>query len=295
VGLLYVENNLVAGAFTAKRSSVLCVLSTHAAISLENARLYAKLVQESATREQVAERLRTTQDELARVARLTTMGELVASIVHEINQPLTSVNTSANAALRWLSRDEPEVGEACAALNRVTADTTRAATIVRGLLSLAKKSPPEMKRFDLNQSIREVLQLLHREISHHEVDLDDRCVAGEQIAYGDRVQLQQVVLNLVVNAIEAMSESPLESRHLQLSTELSVNGRIIVSVIDTGPGISQAVLGKIFEPFVTTKDTGLGMGLSICRSIIDAHGGELTVALNSPHGTRFQFTIAAAS
>jgi predicted ATPase/signal transduction histidine kinase len=295
VGLLYVENNLVAGAFTAKRSSVLGVLSTHAAISLENARLYAQLVRESATREQVAERLRTTQDELARVARLTTMGELVASIVHEINQPLTSVNTSANAALRWLGRDEPQVGEACAALNRVTADTTRAATIVRGLLSLAKKAPPEMKRFDLNQSIQEVLQLLHREISHHEVDLDDRCVAGEQIAYGDRVQLQQVVLNLVVNALEAMSDAPLDSRHLQLSTELSVNGRIIVYVIDTGPGISQAVLGKIFEPFVTTKDTGLGMGLSICRSIIDAHGGELTVASNSPHGTRFQFTIAAAS
>jgi predicted ATPase/signal transduction histidine kinase len=295
VGLLYLENNLVAGAFTVKRSSILGVLSTHAAISLENARLYEQLVGESARREQVAERLRTTQAELARVARLTTMGELVASIVHEINQPLTSINTSANAALRWLNRDTPEVGEACAALTRVAADTTRAATIVRGLLSLAKKSPPEMKRFDLNQSIREVLQLLHREISHHEVDLDDRCVAGEQIAHGDRVQLQQVVLNLVVNAIEAMSDSRVALRNLQLSTELDVNGRIIVSVTDTGPGISQAVLGKIFEPFVTTKDTGLGMGLSICRSIIDVHGGELTAVPNSPHGTRFQFTIPTAS
>jgi signal transduction histidine kinase len=294
VGLLYIENNLAPGAFTLERTSVLNVLSTHAAITLENARLYAQLVEESAQREQVAERLRTTLAELARAARLTTMGELVASIVHEVNQPLTAASTGAQAALRWLNRDEPNIGEARYTLGRVAADTTRAATIIRGLLSLAKKSPPEMKRFDLNESIREVLQLLHREISHHDVDIDDRAVAGDVAAYGDRVQLQQVVLNLVVNAMEAMSASPGDLRTLRLQSQLTGNGRILVSVVDTGPGIDQAVLGKVFEPFVTTKDTGMGMGLSICRSIIDAHGGELMVSANVPHGARFEFTVAAA-
>jgi len=294
VGLLYVENNLVTGAFTPKRTSVLGVLSTHAAISLENARLYAQLIEESARREEVSERLRQTQTELARVARLTTMGELVGSIVHEVNQPLGSAHTSAQAALRWLNRDEPDVGEARVSLERVAAATTRAATIVRGLLSLAKKSPPEMKQFDLNESIREVLQLLRREISHHGVDVDVRCVAGELIAYGDRVQLQQVVLNLVVNAMEAMSDSPPTMRKLQLASKANGQGRILVSVSDTGPGVDQAVSGRVFEPFVTTKGTGMGMGLSICRSIVEAHGGELTVSSNTPHGARFEFTIGAA-
>ncbi|CAB3752494.1 trifunctional serine/threonine-protein kinase/ATP-binding protein/sensor histidine kinase [Paraburkholderia humisilvae] len=294
VGLLYIENNLAPGAFTQERTSVLAVLSTHAAISLENARLYAQLIEESAQREQVAERLRTTQAELARTIRLTTMGELVASIVHEVNQPLSAAKTGAEAALRWLNRAEPEVGEARCTLDRVAADTTRAAMIVRGLLSLAKKSPPEMKRFDLNESMREVLQLLHREIAHHDVEIDARAIAGELAVLGDRVQLQQVVLNLVVNAMEAMTHSPPESRTLRLSAQPARNGRIRVCVVDTGPGVDPTVQEKVFEPFVTTKNTGMGMGLSICRSIIEAHGGELTVSANVPYGACFEFTVAAA-
>jgi len=281
VGLLYAENNLAPNAFTPERTAVLSVLSTHAAISLENVR--------------VSERLQTTQAELARAARLTAMGELVASIVHEVNQPLTAANTGAQAALRWLNRAQPEVAEALYALGRVATDTARAANIIRGLLSLAKKAPPEKHEFDLNESIREVLQLLHREISHHEIDVDERGIAGELAAYGDRVQLQQVVLNLVMNAIDAMSDVPPASRKLRLASAQGGDGRIHVTVADNGPGIDAAVTGNLFDPFVTTKSTGMGMGLSICRSIVDAHGGELTVVANQPHGACFEFTVAARS
>ncbi|GAB2890751.1 AAA family ATPase [Paraburkholderia jirisanensis] len=280
VGLLYAENNLAPNAFTPERTAVLSVLSTHAAISLENAR--------------VSERLQTAQAELARAGRLTAMGELVASIVHEVNQPLTAANTGAHAALRWLKRDQPDVAEALYTLDRVAADTTRAANIIRGLLSLAKKTAPEKQCFDLNESVREVLQLLRREIAHHEIDIDDRAIAGELKAYGDRVQLQQVVMNLVMNAIDAMSDSPAVLRKLRLASAPCVDGRIRVTVADNGPGIDATVMGKVFEPFVTTKSTGMGMGLSICRSIVEAHGGDLIVSANEPHGACFEFIIAAA-
>ena len=252
---------------------------------------YTGVVMDVTERRHAEEALRDAQAELARAARLTTMGELAASIAHEINQPLAAIVSQGSAGLRWLKRDAPELEEAREAFGQIVSNGQRAADVIRGLRALAKKSGPQITTLDIDDTIREVLALTHGEMQRHGVALRTDLVAGNQPVMGDRVQLQQVVVNLILNAIDALKAVTERSRELTVSSVVTEPGNILISVEDSGPGLDPAVGQRIFEPFVTTKPDGLGMGLSICRSIIDAHGGRLWVSAGVPHGTLFRFTV----
>ncbi|WP_206996477.1 trifunctional serine/threonine-protein kinase/ATP-binding protein/sensor histidine kinase [Trinickia mobilis] len=295
VGILYMENELASGAFTAERTSILQLIASQAAISIENARLYADLVEENQRRESAESALREARAALEHAARLTTMGELVASIVHEINQPLSSMATCANAGLRWLQRETPELAEACAMFERIDIDSTRAADVIHALRAMARKAVPERTRFDINEAIRQVLALTARELKDRGIVLDASRIVDSREACGDRIQLQQVILNLVMNAVEAMADVTDRARSLSLSTDRCGEGGVLVRVVDTGCGIDPTFASRILQPFVTTKQSGMGMGLSICRSIVESHGGRLHFISLEPYGTAFEFTIPPES
>jgi PAS domain S-box-containing protein len=242
-------------------------------------------------RRHAEEALRTAQAELARVARVTTMGQLVASIAHEINQPLAGVVTNGEAGLRWLNRDSPGLDEARNAFSRIVRDGTRAAEVIRGLRALAKKSGSELAKLDINDVIGEVLALTRGELQRHDVALHTDLAAGVRAVMGDRVQLQQVLLNLIMNGVEAMRGKTERPREMTVSSRLAEPSGVLVSVEDTGPGLDPAVAQHVFEPFFTTKSDGLGMGLAICRSIVEAHGGRLWMSPRAPHGADVRFTL----
>ncbi len=254
----------------------------------------ARLRREMAERH-IQERLRHAEAELARISRLTTMGQLTASIAHEINQPLSAIVTNADACLHWLARDEPDLDEVRNAISRIGRDGTRAGDVVRGLRALSARSEPNRARLDLNDAIQEVLALARSEMQRHRVHLRTDMFAGDRPVFGDRVQLQQVVLNLVMNAIEAMSAVTDRQTVLAISSEPAESDGMIVSIEDTGAGLDPAIADRIFDPFFTTKPNGMGMGLSICRSIIQAHGGRCWASPRAPHGTAFRFTVPTAA
>ena len=246
----------------------------------------------AAVRAEHAEKaLQQAQAELARVARLTTMGELAASIAHEINQPLTGVLANGNAGLQWLNRDKPDLDEARNALSCIVSDGTRAGEVIRGLRALAKKSGPELVQLDINDAVREVQALTRSELQRHGVTLHTDLSADDRPVFGDRVQLQQVLLNLIMNGIEAMRAVTERPKMLAITSEPVEPNGVLVAVEDTGTGLDPATADRIFDPFFTTKSDGLGMGLSICRSIIDAHGGRLWVSPGVLYGTVFRFTV----
>jgi len=246
----------------------------------------------AAARAEHAEKaLQQAQAELARVARLTTMGELAASIAHEINQPLTGVLANGNAGLQWLNRDKPDLDEARNALSCIVSDGTRAGEVIRGLRALAKKSGPELVQLDINDAVREVQALTRSELQRHGVTLHTDLSADDRPVFGDRVQLQQVLLNLIMNGIEAMRAVTERPKTLAITSEPVEPSGVLVAVEDTGTGLDPATADRIFDPFFTTKSDGLGMGLSICRSIIDAHGGRLWVSPGVLCGTVFRFTV----
>jgi C4-dicarboxylate-specific signal transduction histidine kinase len=242
-------------------------------------------------RRRAEEALRNAQAELARVARLTTMGELVASITHEIRQPLTAVMANAETGLRWLNRDKPELDRARNALSRIASNGKRAGEVIRGLRALAKKSGPRLAKFDINDAIQEVLALTRSELQRHGVVLHTALSAAARPVFGDRVQLQQVLLNLTMNGVEAVSAVTDGPKVLAITSEPVEPGGVLVAVEDTGQGLDQATADRIFDPFFTTKPDGMGMGLSICQSIIDAHGGHISVSPGVPYGTVFRFTM----
>jgi C4-dicarboxylate-specific signal transduction histidine kinase len=291
IGLLYLENKLASHVFTPSRISVLELLSSQAAISLENARLYAELLEQNRDRKRAEETLRDVQAELARAARLTTMGELAASIAHEINQPLAAIVSSASAGLRWLDRGTPDLGEARDALLHIVSDGKRAGDVIHTLRALVKKSRPQLTALNVDDTVREVLALAQGEARRLGVALRTDLTVGDRSVIGDRVQLQQVLLNLILNGIEAMRDVGGRENELTVSSSLVEPSSVLVSVEDSGSGVDKAIAQRIFEPFVTTKPDGLGMGLSICRSIIDAHGGRLWASPRVPHGTVFHFTV----
>jgi C4-dicarboxylate-specific signal transduction histidine kinase len=291
VGALYLENNLASRAFTPARLSVLELLSSQAAISLENARLYADLVEENRDRKRAEDALRDVQAELARAVRLTMMGELTASIVHEINQPLAAIVMNGSAGLRWLNDAAPNLDEARQALARVVSVGRHAGEVLQGLRALAKKSTPQIATLDIDGVIRDVLALTHGEVQRQRVVLHLDLAASGRSVVGDRVQLQQVLLNLILNGLDAVGAVSNRPRELRVSSSPGEPGSVVVSVEDSGPGLDPAVAPRIFEPFVTTKSDGLGLGLSICRSIIDAHRGRLWVTPRVPYGTSFHFTL----
>jgi predicted ATPase/signal transduction histidine kinase len=242
-------------------------------------------------RRHAEEALRSTQAELARVARLTTMGELAASLSHEINQPLGAIVTLGEAGLRWLNREEPDLDEARDALSHMVRDAERAGGVIRGLRALAKKSGPQVAKLDINDAIREVLTLTRSELQRHGVAVRTEPSADDRPAFGDRVQLQQVLLNLIMNAVESMSAVTDRPKMLTITSEPIEPDGLLVAVEDTGTGIDPAIADRIFDSFITTKPEGMGMGLSICRSIIAAHGGRISASPRVPYGTVFRFTV----
>jgi C4-dicarboxylate-specific signal transduction histidine kinase len=241
------------------------------------------------------EALRSTQAELARVARLTTLGELAASLSHEINQPLAAIVTGGEAGLRWLNRDEPDLDRARDTFSRMTRDAQRASGVIRGLRALAKRSGPQMARLDINDAIQEVLTLTRSEMQRHGVLLRTERCADDRPVFGDRVQLQQVLLNLIMNAVESMSTITDRPKMLTIKSEPIKPEGLQVAVEDTGTGLDPKITDRIFDSFFTTKPEGMGMGLSICRSIIDAHGGRISVSPGVPYGTVFRFTLPGIS
>jgi C4-dicarboxylate-specific signal transduction histidine kinase len=236
------------------------------------------------------ERLRQAQLELAHVNRMTTMGELTASLAHEVNQPIAAAVTNANTCLRWLTRDQPDVEEARAAATRIVKDGKRAAEIVSRIRQLFKKGTSERELVDVNDIIREMIVLLRGETTRYKIVVGMELAADLPQVMADRVQLQQVLMNLMINGIEAMKDA-LVTRDLDIRSQRMQNEQIVVSVSDSGVGLPPQQTEQIFNAFFTTKPHGTGMGLRISRSIIESHGGRLWAADNSPRGASFYFTL----
>jgi PAS domain S-box-containing protein len=237
------------------------------------------------------ERLRLLESDLARMNRLSVMGELTASLAHEISQPIATARNNARAAVHFLDKQPPDLGEVREALDCIVADADRTGDIVDRIRDQIKKAPPRSDRFALNKAINEVIVLARNEITKNGVSVQTRLTEGLFPPLGDRVQFQQVVLNLILNAVEAMSSVEAGKRELLISTEQSDTRGVLVAVRDSGPGIEPEHLDRVFEAFYTTKSSGVGMGLSISRSIISAHGGRLWAEANDPRGAVFQFTL----
>jgi C4-dicarboxylate-specific signal transduction histidine kinase len=233
------------------------------------------------------------QSDFAHMNRVSMMGELAASLSHEITQPIASARNNARAALNFMDKPLPDLGEVREALSSIVGDTDRAGEIVDRIRDHIKKAPPRKDYFDLNAAINEVIVLAQSAINKNGVSVQTRLVEELFPVQGDRVQLQQVILNLLLNACEAMGSSDVGARNLSISTEQDYKG-VLVSVRDSGPGIDPAHLQRVFDAFYTTKSTGVGMGLSICRSIIADHGGRLWAEANKPRGAVFQFTLPGA-
>jgi C4-dicarboxylate-specific signal transduction histidine kinase len=237
------------------------------------------------------ETLQATRAELARAARITTIGELTASIAHEVNQPLAAVVANADACVAWLAREHPDLAEARAAAERATQGATRASAVIARIRSLITKATPEKSRLQMNRLIEQTAALAEGQAMRNHVTVKLDLSPELPLVLGDSVQLQQVILNLLVNGIEAMTTVVDRPRTLTLRSESSRDSQICIAVQDSGIGLSHEVISRLFEPFFTTRTQGMGMGLSISRSIIEAHGGRLWAEPNGSGGATFQFTL----
>jgi C4-dicarboxylate-specific signal transduction histidine kinase len=235
--------------------------------------------------------LQQTMAELTHMNRVATAGILSASIAHEVNQPIAATVTNAQSALRFLDGRPPNLEEVRLALADIITDGDRAGRIIGRLRDLIKKRPPRQDKLDINEAIREVIVLARGEAMKTGVTVKTELAEDLPLIHGDRVQLQQVILNLIINAVEAMSSVGVESRELLISTCTAKSDGVHVAVRDSGSGLASKNLERLFEAFYTTKPSGLGMGLSICRSIVEAHGGRLWATANVPQGAIFQFTL----
>jgi PAS domain S-box-containing protein len=237
-------------------------------------------------------RAEQAQETLARASRLTAMGELTVSIAHEMAQPLMAIESNATTCLRWLADERLELSQARLAADRIIGDVHRARDVIASIRALARKTTPQMVQLSLNAVINEILDLTSSELERHGVSLEVDLRDGPSVL-GVRVQLQQVLLNLVMNAIEAIVTASVRVKRIRIASVVK-SGQVTVSVADTGIGVDQGSREKIFDPFFTTKPEGLGMGLSICRSIVEAHGGRLWVEPNASGGSVFSFSIPVA-
>jgi PAS domain S-box-containing protein len=249
-------------------------------------------------RKRAEERLRASEQrfldaqmELAHVTRITTLGELAASIAHEVNQPLAAVVANAEASLSWLRRGTPDVDAACRSVEWIIDDGNRASEVIRRVRALANKTSLEKVPLDVNDVVRETIPLVQRELISHQVLLRMEFAPALPMIFGDRVQLQQVIINLVMNGIEAMQSVTDRPRELVVRSGQDETHQVLVNVTDCGVGIAAENVDRLFNPFFTTKSGGMGMGLSICRSIMEAHGGRLWATATVPHGSMFQFTL----
>jgi len=241
------------------------------------------------------QRYRQVQSDLTHVNRVATMGQLTASIAHEVGQPIAGVVSSGFAARRWLAGETPNQDAALRAIERVISDGTRAMDIIGRIRDMIKKGPPKRDNFDINKAIQDLIALAYAQAHQNGVSIKTEFADSLPLVHGDRVQLQQVILNLIINAIEAMSGLAEGAREVLVSTRQSDQNAILVAVQDSGPGLDLANADRVFEAFYTTKSSGMGMGLSISRSIIDDHGGRLWASANEPRGVIFQFTLPAHS
>jgi PAS domain S-box-containing protein len=241
----------------------------------------------------VTERRRAEEERqaLAHANRITTVGQLTASIAHEVNQPIAAAVTNAQAALRWLNMQPSDPEEVRQALDRIVNAGRRASDVISRMRALVRKAPSRKDQLDINETIREVIALTRNELHRNGTSLQTQLADGLPLVPGDRIQLQQVMLNLILNAVEAMSGSDKGSRELLISTEEDGTNRVRIAVRDWGPGLKPESVDRLFDAFYTTKPGGMGMGLSICRSIIEAHGGRVWAATNLPRGASFQFTL----
>ena len=237
------------------------------------------------------EELHQARTELARVARVTALGELTAAIAHEVNQPLTGLVSSGNACLRWLGGETPNLEAARRAIERMINDGSRASEVVSRIRALVRKSPPRRDWLNMNDAITEVIALIRTEVQRNRISLETELSNDLPLVVGDRIQLQQVILNLVMNAIEAMSGINPPQRKLLVASVKDGSDGVLVEVRDSGAGLDQTALDRLFEAFYTTKPEGMGMGLAISRTIVEAHGGELTAKPNAPQGAIFRFRL----
>jgi C4-dicarboxylate-specific signal transduction histidine kinase len=245
-------------------------------------------------RTQALSRVQQMQSDFAHINRVSTMGELAASLSHEILHPIATARNNARAGMRFLEMNPPNLDEVREALSCIVRDADRAKDIVGRVRAHIKKSPPRKDSFDLNEAIREALAMVRSTIARNRIAVNTHLTDGPVSVQGDRIQLQQVVVNLILNAVEAMSLEEQGPRELSIKIEQrQMDGGVLVQVRDSGPGIDPAIVGQVFEPFYTTKGSGIGMGLAICRSIVNGHGGRLWAEANGLRGTVFQFTLPA--
>jgi C4-dicarboxylate-specific signal transduction histidine kinase len=254
---------------------------------LTNAKLEAEIIE----RKQMQESLQQAQANLARVNRVMLVGEMTASIAHEVNQPIAAAITNASAGLRWLAAQPPDMEEARQVLGRIVRDGNRASEVIARVRGLVKKVPVRRDLLDINEAIVEVTALTHSELHSNRVKLHTHLSRDLPLIPVDRVQLQQVILNLIVNAIEAMSGVGDRPRELAVGSGGGDSNDVFVEVRDSGQGLDPADLDRLFGSFYTTKPDGMGMGLAISRSIVEAHGGRLWATPNEPHGAVFRFTL----
>lgn len=288
-GLLCLQNDYLEGVFSSDTVAILKLLASQAAISLENARLYTKLLEENDLRSRSEQALAGARAELEKNARLTLLGGIAASVTHELGQPLSAIASNAGAGLRWLRRPEPDIAETLSVLTEIETSVARAHDIIRALRALSKQAPSVQQPVVLDEVIKEVLQISRSEIDRQQTEIVLDLATSETSIIGDATQLKQVVLNLIQNGMDAMDVVPASERKIEIMsrmTEMDVK----VSVRDFGSGISPDLAAQIFEPMFTTKSSGMGMGLAICKSIIEAHGGSLK-AIGEEIGTRFIFSI----
>jgi PAS domain S-box-containing protein len=242
-------------------------------------------------RKRAEEALRNMQSELAHANRVITMGHLTASIAHEVKQPITAAVANASAALRWLEARPPNLEEGRRVLAEIVETGLRAGDVIGRIQALVRKAPPCKQPFDFNEAVLDVLAMTRTEARNQDVSLYTDLAPNLPPVEGDRTQLQQVLLNLLSNAMEAMSGNGEERRELKIGTEIGAGSRVLVTVEDSGRGFEPAHVGRVFDAFYTTKSGGMGVGLWISRSIIEGHGGRLWANVNSPRGAVFQFTI----
>jgi len=292
--LMYIVSNLLIGLLSAAqrnaKESLRLARDDLKRMVQDLQRTNEALKAESSERKQTVEALRQAQADLTRANRVSSMGELSASLAHEVNQPIAAAITDANTCLRWLSRDQPDLEEARAAATRIVQDGRRASDIVKRVRMLFKKDAPQRELVDLNEIIREMTLLLESEAKKFFVSVRTVLDANLPQVMADRVQLQQVLMNLMTNGIDAMKDVD-GMRELTIQSQKGENGEVLISVSDTGFGIPSAQKERIFDAFFTTKPHGTGMGLRISRSILESHGGRLWASDNSPRGAIFHLTL----
>jgi len=265
-----------------------------AEIKVLNEELEQRVVERTSELMKASEALREAETELAHVNRVTAMGQLAASIVHETMQPISAAVTNAHAALRSLSADPPDLGDVREALDRIVKAGSRASDVIGRLRALSKKAPPLKDNVAINEAVLDVIALTRGEVVKNGISLRTDFAEGLPRVQADRVQVQQVILNLIMNAVDAMIDLHGRPRELLVGTERDATGGVVVRVTDSGSGLSSESFDRVFEAFYTTKPRGMGMGLSICRTIVEAHGGRIWASRTAGPGATLQFALPAA-